>query len=52
MAKRTQSDKILKDEAFEIASSPNNDGCQRWLSSMVYKFFDAKSAGSGIKKWN
>ena len=47
--KRTQSDKFLKDKAFEIASNPKYDGYQGGLASMVYKFFDKKSTGSGIK---
>ena len=49
MAKRTQSDKVLKDKAFEIADNPKYDGYQRGLTSMVFKFFDKKSKGSGIK---
>ena len=40
--KRTQSDKVLKDKAFKIASNPKYDGYQRVLASMVYKFFDKK----------
>ena len=48
LAKRTQSDKVLKDKAFKIASDPKYDGYQRGLASMVYKFFDKKSSGSGI----
>ena len=36
--KRTQSDKILKDKAFKIATDPKYDGYQRGLTSMVYKF--------------
>ena len=39
LAKRTQSDKVLKDKAFKIASDPKYDGYQRGLASMVYKFF-------------
>ena len=46
---RTQSDKVLKDKAFEIASNPKYDGYQSGLPSMVYKFFDRKSNGSGVK---
>ena len=42
-------DKVLKDKAFEIASNPKYDRYQRVSASMVYKFFDEKSAGSGIK---
>ena len=48
LVKRTQSDNVLKDEAFKIASDPNHDGHQRGLASMVYKFLDKKSKGSGI----
>ena len=48
LIKRTQSDKVLKDKAFKIASNPKYDGYQRELASMVYKFFDKKSKGSGI----
>ena len=44
LAKRTQSDKVLRDKAFKIASNPKYDGYQRGLTSMVYKFFDKKSA--------
>ena len=48
LTKRTQSDKVLKDKAFKIASDPKYDGYQRGLASMVYKFFDKKSSGSGV----
>ena len=48
LVKRTQSDKVLKDKAFKIPSDPKYDGYQRGLASMVYKFFDKKSKGSGI----
>ena len=46
---RTQSDKVLKNKAFSIASNPKYDGYQRGLASMVYKFFEKKSKGAGIK---
>ena len=45
---KNQSDKVLKDKAFKIASNPKYDGYQRGLASMVYNFFDKKSKGSGI----
>ena len=48
LAKRTQSDKVLRDKAFEIAGDPKYNNYQRGLASMVYKFFDKKSSGSGI----
>ena len=47
LGKRTQSDKVLKDKAFKTASDPKYDGYQRGLDSMIYKFFDKKSSGSG-----
>ena len=49
LPKKTESDKVLKDQGFKIASNPKYDGYQRGLASMVYKFFDKKSKGSGIK---
>ena len=45
--RRTASDKILRDKAFNIAKNPKYDGYQRGLASMAYKFFDKKSTGSG-----
>ena len=45
LVKRTQSDKILKDKAFKIASDSKYDGYQRGLASVVYKFFEKKSSG-------
>ena len=52
LIKRTQSHKVLTDKAFKIASDPNHDGYERGLTSIVYKFFDKKSSGSGITKPN
>ena len=49
LAKRTQSDKVLKDKAFLIANNTKYDGYQRGLASMVYKFFDKKSKGTSIE---
>ena len=48
LAKRTFADKVLRDKAFKIASDQKYDGYQRGLASMVYKFFDKKSQGSGL----
>ena len=47
LLRRTASHKILRDKAFNIAKNPKYDGYQRGLASMVYKFFDKKSSGSG-----
>ena len=35
LVKRTQSDKVLRDKAFKIASDPKYDGYQRGLVSMI-----------------
>ena len=40
LTKRTQSDKVFKDQALEIASNLKYDRYQRGLASMVFKFFD------------
>ena len=48
LKRRIQSDKVLKDKAFIIASNPKYDGYQRGLASMIYRFFDKKSKGTGI----
>ena len=47
LARRTASDKSLRDKAFNIAKNPKYDGYQRELASMVCNFFDKKSSGSG-----
>ena len=48
LARRTTSDKVLRDKGFNIAKNPKYDGFQKRLASMVYKFFDKKSKGSGV----
>ena len=48
LKKRTPADKVLRDKAFNIAKNPKYDGYQRELASMVYKFFDKKTKGSGV----
>ena len=49
LPRRTASDKIICDKAFNIAKNPKYDGYQRGLVSMVYKFFNKKFSGGGIK---
>ena len=48
ITRRTASDKVLRDKAFNIAKNPKHNGYQRGLASMVYKFFDKNSERSGI----
>ena len=49
LARRIASDKNLRNKAFNIAKNLKYDGYQSWLASIVYKFFDKKCAGSGVK---
>ena len=56
LTRRTASDKILCDKAFNIAKNSKCDGYQRGLATVVYIFFYKKSVpiadesafGSGI----
>ena len=48
----TAADKVSRDKAFNIAKNLKYDGYQRWLVSMVYKFFAKKVSGSGIQNEN
>ena len=43
LIKRTQSDKILRNKSFKIASDPKFDGYQRGPASLVCIFFLIKS---------
>ena len=42
LAKRKESDKVLRDKAFKIASSLTYNGFERGLASMIYKLSDKK----------
>ena len=48
IARRTASDKFLRDKAFDIAKNHKYDGYQRGLPSMIYNIFDKKSKVSGV----
>ena len=48
LKRRTAADNVLRDKAFNIAKNPKYDGYQRGLASVVYKFFDKKTKGSGV----
>ena len=56
LSRRTASDKVLRDQAFNVAKNPKYDEYQRGLASVVYRFFDKKFAsltdksvsGSGV----
>ena len=49
LAKIAASNNVLRDKAFNIAKNRKYDGYQKGSASMVYKYFDKKSGGSGIK---
>ena len=44
LARRTFSDRALRDRSFNITKKLKNDEYQRGLASMIYKCFDKKSA--------
>ena len=48
-ATSTDSDKILRNNAFNVAKNAKYVGYQRDIASVVYKCFDKKNFGSGIK---
>ena len=48
LKKGTAADKSLRGKAFNIAKYPKYDGYQRKLASIIYKFFDKKTKGSGV----
>ena len=48
LERRTASNKVLRDKAFNISKNFKYDGYQRGLSSMIYKFFDKKSKGGRV----
>ena len=48
LARKTASDPVLREKAFNIAKNPKYVGYQRSLAAMVYEFFDKKSAGCGV----
>ena len=52
LTRKTGSDKIFHDKAFNFAKNLKYDGYQCGLASMMYKFFDKKASISGIKNEN
>ena len=44
-----QEDNVLRNKTFNIAKNPKYDRYQKGLASMIYKFFNKKSAsGKGV----
>ena len=48
LAKKTASDKVFRDKAFNIVKTPKYDGHQKILLVWFIIFFHKKSAGSGV----
>ena len=49
LPRRTASDKVLRDIAFNIAKNPKYNRCEHGLASMVCKFFDEKFSDGAFK---
>ena len=50
LARRTASDKLLRDKAFNIAKNPKYNGYQIGLAAMVYICFDKKQLAKLIRR--
>ena len=51
LTKRTASDKILRDKAFNIAKNPKYNGYHGGVASIIYIFFQ-NTSGSSIENEN
>ena len=49
LPKRTASDKVLRDKAFNVAKTPKYNGYQCGLASVVNRYFDKKSLDDDVK---
>ena len=49
LSRRTVAYKVLHDKSFNIAKFPIYDRYQRGLASMIYTFFDKKTAVGAVK---
>ena len=47
--RRTATDKLFRDKAFNVAKNPKDDRLQRGLASMFYNFFDKKASDGAIR---
>ena len=52
LTRKTASDKMLRDKAFNIPRNPKYDGYQRGIAAMGYKFFDKRTSDKDIKNEN
>ena len=51
LTRRTDSNKILREKALNIAKNSKHDGYQRGLASTVYKFFNKKTSATRVIKF-
>ena len=49
LTKRTKSDKVFRNRVFKTTTISKHDEYERGSASIVYKFLEKKSTGSGIK---
>ena len=49
LPRRTVTDNVLCDKAFNMAKDLKYDGYQKSLTSMFYEFFDKKTLGDDVK---
>ena len=52
LTRRTASDNILREKAFNFAKNPKYDGYQRGLTLMIYKCLDNKASSGAIENEN
>ena len=52
LTRRTASEKVLHEKAFDIIKNWKHDGYQRGLASMVYNYFNKKTSGGTVKNEN
>ena len=50
LPRKTVSDKVICDKAFNITKNPKYDGYQYGLTSMIHKYFDKKTAGLAVTR--
>ena len=50
LPRKTVSDKVICDKAFNITKNPKYDGYQHGLTSMIHKYFDKKTAGLAVTR--
>ena len=49
LSRRSDSDKVSRDKAFDIAKDKKCDGYQRGIASMAQNFFDKRSTATHTK---